>query len=101
MLSRCGLLDNRVVREVEVDEVGHVALQVDLGWILHPHEVGVEDAQVSGPPFRKTQPRLQEFSSQAVQDVHVRFVDVVYGKMELQGWQDVARVDCHLELASD
>ena len=86
---------------MEVDEVGHVALQVYLGRVFHPHEVWVEDAEVGGPPFGKTQPQLEEFPGQAIQGVEVRLVDVVDGKVELERWQDVARVDCHLELASD
>ena len=72
---------------MEVDEVGHVALQVDLRWIFHSHEVGVEDAKVGSPPFGKTQPGLEEFSGQAIQGFEVRLVDVVDGKLER--WQDV------------
>ena len=81
--------------------VRHVALQVHLGGVLHPHEVGVEDSEVGGPPLWESQPGFQGFSGQAIQNVKMSLVNVVDCKVELEGRKDVAGVDCHLVLASD
>ena len=81
--------------------VGHVALKVHLGGVLHSHKVGMEYPKVRGAPLWKTKPCFQMFPRQGVQGVAVSLVDVVDCEVELEGWKDVPGVHSHLVLASD
>ena len=58
--------DRILASQLDVDEVGHVALQIHLGGQLDAQEQGVEDAQICNTSGWEAHPSFKEGAGQVI-----------------------------------